>query len=130
MASRTLSHLDPECAPLFHAFLSACKAARHDVLITCVYRSDQEQARLYAQGRTAPGAIITNARPGESLHNRTIAGKPASRAIDIVPIIAGKLIWDDKAPIWHKVGELGEAAGLEWAGRWRRFREFPHFQKA
>ncbi|MFM8939774.1 MAG: M15 family metallopeptidase [Phenylobacterium sp.] len=26
------------------------------------------------------------------------------------------------------MGELGEAMGLEWAGRWTRFREYPHFQ--
>ena len=26
------------------------------------------------------------------------------------------------------IGSLGEAVGLEWAGRWRKFREFHHFQ--
>jgi peptidoglycan L-alanyl-D-glutamate endopeptidase CwlK len=30
--------------------------------------------------------------------------------------------------LWNKIGTIGESVGLEWAGRWKRFREFPHFQ--
>ncbi|EGF93763.1 M15C subfamily peptidase [Asticcacaulis biprosthecium C19] len=26
------------------------------------------------------------------------------------------------------MGAIGKAQGLEWAGDWRRFREYPHFQ--
>jgi peptidoglycan L-alanyl-D-glutamate endopeptidase CwlK len=37
------------------------------------YRSIAEQNRLYAQGRTLPGPIVTNARGGQSIHNRGIA---------------------------------------------------------
>jgi peptidoglycan L-alanyl-D-glutamate endopeptidase CwlK len=62
------------------------------------------------------------------MHNFRFNGKPASLAVDIVPLVNGKPIWSATAPVWQKVGKLGEAAGLEWAGRWKRFREFPHFQ--
>jgi len=37
------------------------------------YRSIAEQNRLYAQGRTTEGPIVTNARGGQSNHNRGIA---------------------------------------------------------
>jgi len=30
--------------------------------------------------------------------------------------------------VWKRVGEIGEKVGLEWAGRWTTFREYPHFQ--
>ncbi len=40
------------------------------------YRSIAEQNRLYAQGRTLPGPIVTNARGGQSNHNRGIAVEP------------------------------------------------------
>jgi len=128
MTSRRLEDLHPLMRPLVNAFLSACKHDDIDILVTCTYRSDEEQARLYAQGRTKPGLKVTNAKPGQSMHNFRFNGKPASLAVDIVPLVNGKPVWSATAPVWQKVGKLGETAGLEWAGRWKRFREFPHFQ--
>lgn len=127
--SRSLDDLHPEVRPLVDKFLEACKAAGIDILVTCTHRSNEEQAALYAQGRTAPGKIVTNAKPGQSSHNGMLNGKPASLAIDVVPMRAGKPVWSVSDPVWQQVGELGEKAGLEWAGRWKRFREFPHFQR-
>jgi peptidoglycan L-alanyl-D-glutamate endopeptidase CwlK len=30
--------------------------------------------------------------------------------------------------LWNKVGTTGESCGLEWAGRWKKFKEMAHFQ--
>lgn len=131
MASRSLGDLHPDLRPLCHRFLSMLHAERIDILITCTYRSAAEQEALYALGRTAPGRRVTNARAGQSLHNVTLAGLPASRAFDVVPLRGGKPVWGTRGEdgaLWQRVGEIGEACGLEWAGRWRRMREFPHFQ--
>lgn len=46
--------------------------------LTCVHRSNEEQNTLYAQGRTTKGKIVTNAKAGQSKHNK----KP-SEAFDI-----------------------------------------------
>lgn len=130
-SSRSLDDLHPEVRPLVDAFLAACAKAKIDILVTCTWRSPQEQARLYAQGRTKPGKIVTRAQPGQSMHNAMRGGKPASLAVDVVPMRAGKPVWGTTGAdleLWQKVGKLGEKAGLEWAGRWTRFREFPHFQ--
>lgn len=43
------------------------------VQITSGYRSFAEQNKLYAQGRTAPGKIVTNAKGGQSNHNYGLA---------------------------------------------------------
>lgn len=126
--SRNLSDLHPALQPLAERFLDACHAADIDVIITCTYRSNIEQAAAYAKGRTAPGSVVTNAKPGQSRHNLTLNGKPASQAFDVVPLEAGKAIWDAQDPVWQRLGEIGEGLGLEWAGRWTRFREYPHFQ--
>ena len=97
-----------------------------DVLIYCTMRTDDEQAALYAQGRTAPGPVVTNARPGASLHNPQRDGK--AWAFDAVPLKHGKAQWADDAAL-NAMGRAGEAAGLEWAGRWRgKLRERVHFQ--
>lgn len=120
--SRLLTDLRPEVRPLVDAFLDACAVAGIDILVTCTLRSDAEQAALYAQGRTTPGHIVTNAPPGLSAHNWGLA-------IDVVPIVNGKPDWNGSDPIWHRVGELGQEAGLEWAGEpGFPFPELPHFQ--
>lgn len=143
MASRSLSDLHPELVRTARRFLDECKAAGIDILVTCTYRSNEEQAELYAQGRTKPGRKVTNAKPGQSRHNFTIDGTPASKAFDVVPLRQGKPVWgtsgngidsdptdDDKddLELWQRVGAIGEALGLDWAGNWKTFREFPHFQ--
>lgn len=128
MASRKIMDLHPNLRPLAERFLDACHAAEIEVIITCTWRSMAEQAALYAVGRTAPGKIVTNARPGESRHNAMLNGKPAAEAFDVVPIRAGKAIWDAQDPAWQTVGRIGLDLGLEWGGQWTRFREYPHFQ--
>lgn len=129
MPSRKISDLDPEMAEKAEALVRDCAAVGIDLLITCTYRSNAEQAEAYAQGRTAPGAIVTHAKPGQSKHNAVnVQGQPASRAIDVVPIRNGKCVWATTDPAWKLVANFGESLGLEWAGRWKRNRESAHFQ--
>lgn len=132
MASRKLSDLHPDVQPLAQQFLDKCAAQGIDILVTCTYRSGEEQDELYAKGRTAAGSIVTNAKAGQSKHNFNISGQPASLAFDVVPLRNGKPVWGTKGEdlvLWLRVGGIGESVGLEWAGRWKRFKEFPHFEK-
>ena len=128
MSSRKLTDLHPQMQPMVTRFLANARAAGIDLLVTCTYRSNEEQAALYAIGRTKPGRIVTRAKPGRSTHNNTLNGKPAALAVDVVPLRDGKPIWSASDPVWKRVGEIGEKVGLEWAGRWTTFREVPHFQ--
>lgn len=105
-------------------FLHACRMADMDLLVTCTYRTPQDQDKLYAQGRTVHGSKLTNAKAGESLHQYRVA-------LDVVPMRAGKPVWGtsgEDGELWQQVGKLGEEAGLEWAGRWKKFKELAHFQ--
>lgn len=128
MSSRKLTDLHPQMQPMVTRFLANARAAGIDLLVTCTYRSNEEQAALYAIGRTKPGRIVTNAKPGRSTHNNALNGKPAALAVDVVPLRDGKPVWSASDPVWKRVGEIGEKVGLEWAGRWTTFREYPHFQ--
>ena len=119
--SRSLDDLLPQVRSRVQKFFDAAKAQGIDLLVTSTYRDNASQAALYAQGRTAPGKIVTNAKAGQSFHNYRCA-------VDVVPMRNGKPVWDSKDPVWQVVGRLGTAAGLEWAGDWKRFKEFPHFQ--
>lgn len=101
-------------------FLAKAKAEGIDLLVTCTYRSPEDQANLYRQGRTRPGKVVTNARPWKSWHQYRVA-------FDVVPIKNGKPIWNDVA-LWNRIGALGESVGLTWGGRWTSIVDRPHFQ--
>jgi peptidoglycan L-alanyl-D-glutamate endopeptidase CwlK len=119
--SRSLDDLLPQVKSRVEAFIKAADAAGIDLLVTSTYRDAESQNALYAQGRTTPGKVVTNARAGQSFHNFRCA-------VDVVPIRNGKPVWDTKDEAWQTLGKLGKAAGLEWAGDWKRFKEYPHFQ--
>lgn len=101
-----------------------------DFSVICGHRTREEQARLYAQGRTAPGPIVTNAEPGESIHNTN-----PSRAVDLAPWRAdrGGIVWDDPYLFHELYGVILTCAarkGIEviWGGHWKSFVDRPHFQ--
>lgn len=126
MASRDLQALAPAIRARALAFIAECRACGLDVLIYCTARSADEQAALYARGRTAPGPIVTAARPGQSKHNPDADGW--AWAFDAVPLAHGKPLWDDDAALLQ-MGVCGEQCGLTWAGRWRgKLRERVHFE--
>jgi peptidoglycan L-alanyl-D-glutamate endopeptidase CwlK len=118
--SRNISDLNPKVSILCKKFIDTCKAAGIDILITSTYRDFESQNALYAQGRTAAGKIVTNAKAGQSFHNYKVA-------FDFVPIVNGKAVWNDVA-LFNVCGVIAEQCGLEWAGRWKKFKELAHCQ--
>lgn len=118
--SRKIKDLRLIPAAKCRAFIVACAAVGIDVIVTSTYRDAESQDALYAQGRTAPGKKVTNARGGDSFHNWRCA-------FDFVPIINGKAIWNDAA-LWDRCGDIAESVGLEWGGRWTNFTDKPHCQ--
>ncbi len=152
MSSRRLEDLTPPVQEAAREHLLRCADAGIELLIYCTLRDVREQARLYRQGRTRAqiqrkidqltargfpalgrviedvgpqfGPKVTYAGPGESFHQYRLA-------YDCVPLVDGKAVWKtsgEAGELWQKVGDLGKRAGMEWAGDWKRFREFPHFQ--
>jgi len=118
--SRSLTDLNPKVAAMCSEFINSCKKQHIDILITSTYRDTESQNALYAQGRTAPGKKVTNAKGGQSFHNWKVA-------FDFCPIVNGKPNWNDVA-LYTKCGEIAESVGLEWAGRWKSFKELAHCQ--
>lgn len=122
--SRKLEDLHPLVQAKARLMIEKCRQAGIDLMVTSTYRDLASQDALYAQGRTVPGNRVTNARAGQSFHNYRVA-------FDVVPVINGKPCWDTSGPsgqMWQQVGAIGKSCGLQWAGDWKTFPEFPHFQ--
>jgi RHS repeat-associated protein len=90
-----------------------------DVRVIRGTRTYAEQDALYAQGRTAPGKLVTNAPSGYSYHNFGVAFD--------VGLFRGRNYIEEGLG-YTTVGHLGETIGLEWGGRWRSISDEPHFQ--
>jgi peptidoglycan LD-endopeptidase CwlK len=124
--------LHPVFAPIAAEFWQVAADAGLDLVLVHAWRDPAVQARLYAQGRTAPGRIVTWAQPGDSPHNVTIYGRPASMAIDVAPRHVLRLKdWAPADPAWQQLGAIArQIPGAEWGGDWSpRRRDLPHIQR-
>ncbi|SMF89603.1 peptidoglycan L-alanyl-D-glutamate endopeptidase CwlK [Paenibacillus uliginis N3/975] len=99
------------------------------IIITDGYRSDEEQNRLYKQGRSTEGDIVTNAQAGESMHNYGLAIDFALQLKD------GSVIWDmeydgngNGRSDWMEVVAIAKDLGFQWGGDWTNFPDYPHLQ--
>lgn len=100
------------------------------ILICSGVRTDAQQAALYAQGRTAPGKIVTNApTAAESPHGRRyFNGTPWGCAIDAVRASdSGEALWEDLDSL-EQMAEVAERLGMVWGGRWKRLKDWDHFE--
>ena len=151
MASRRIEDLTPEVQAKAEQVIDVCNQVGVDLLIYCTLRPLEEQARLYRQSRPwrtikskilkfkekgygflaeilddvgpCSGRHVTNAGPGESWHNY-------AQAWDGVPLIGGKPAWNylHAREQWDAYGECIRQVGMQWAGDWTRFKEYPHAQ--
>lgn len=98
--------------------LNQCHRQGLDVIVFEAARSDELQRYYYAQGRTRPGKIITNAASAQfGWHFYRLA----------VDVISAKRGWDVTDSWQLAVAEIFEKVGLDWGGRWRS-PDFPHYQ--
>lgn len=68
-----LDLLEPRFLEAVLETLAACEKRNAHYYATYGYRSPAEQLKLWTQGRTVPGKVVTNAGPLESLHNFGLA---------------------------------------------------------
>ncbi len=132
-----------EVHPLVKEYAIALLKRAYDediyVQISSGYRSHLSQAALYGQGRSSYKykgkeygrikdengkqlKIVTNAEPGESIHNYGLA-------IDyfLVTKDGEDAIWDANKE-WRRVAEIAKGMGFEWGGDWNSFKDYPHLQ--
>jgi peptidoglycan L-alanyl-D-glutamate endopeptidase CwlK len=127
---KNLLGLNPVVLAAATTLIERCYARGVNILITQGLRTIAEQDALYAQGRTKPGAIVTNARGGYSYHNFGLA-------VDFALLLpsGSSVSWDmcrdgnnNQIADWQEVAKEAKALGFEWGGDWTSFKDYPHFQ--
>lgn len=106
---RDLSALAPGFRARVEAVIAEAAQFGHRLAVNESLRTDERQRWLYAQGRTRPGAIVTNApSAATSMHGHGLA-------VDLLPSTG----WDrTPMPVWLYVGRLARKHGLVWGGDW------------
>lgn len=123
MSSRKIEDLHELMQPIVRDFLQRVDEmlGGYQAFITDGYRSNEEQNQLYAQGRSIPGNIVTNAKAGESPHNYGLAIDIAFR-----PDGSNKAEWNTE--MYQKIQTLANELGLTWGGSWTGFTDKPHYE--
>lgn len=117
--ARRIAKLNPYLQVKCWMHLIQCYDLGIKLRVTQGLRTFAEQDQLYRQGRAVPGKRVTNAVGGSSWHNYGLA-------YDVVEMLDGKPTWD--TPNWEQIGSIGEENGLSWGGRWKKFKDLPHFE--
>lgn len=112
----------PELQEKAEKLVSACRGQGLLIGIGECFRTVAEQDKLYAQGRTAPGEIVTNAK-GSSYSSHHQWGT----AFDIYRN-DGTGAYNNNDGFFDLVGTIGVKIGLEWGGNWKSPVDRPHFQ--
>lgn len=110
----------------------AIKNSPIDFIITDGIRSTEEQRKLYNQGRTTPGKIVTNADGVNNKSNHQVKTDGYGYAVDLYPFYNGSAQLNDAKSlkviadhIKSVAKELGIA--IQWGGDWK-FKDYPHFE--
>ncbi len=114
----TASNLYPTFQKLLDQLVANCASRGATYVQTAGLRTFAEQDKLYAQGRTAPGNVVTKAAGGSSAHNFGVAADYAAK-------VAGKISW--KETDYQVLKEEAGKLGLESGGTWK-FKDLPHVQ--
>ena len=120
MRDITLCH--PRLQMLAAKLMEECSSQGLHIKIGETLRTKEEQDALYAQGRTRPGQIVTNA-PGSSYSSYHQWGT----AFDIYRN-DGQGAYNESGRFFERVGAIGMKLGLEWGGSWKSIVDKPHFQ--
>ncbi len=116
-----LAQVNPLLDAKIHAVAEAMEHEGYVLRVTQGMRTWLEQDGLYAQGRTLPGQIVTNAKGGESWHN-------FGCAVDLVPMEKNLPDWNVMHPVWQRMVAIGKLVGLYSGSDFVCIKDWPHFQ--
>lgn len=122
-----LQGVHPRLIAAYQRISYALAELGHPIIVTDGLRTLEQQQKLFAQGRTAPGAKVTNADGVSAKSNHQAKDDGLGYAIDCAFLVNGKPSWDDSHP-WRLYGEAAKSLGLRWGGDWQGLVDRPHIE--
>jgi len=116
LGQRSLSRLDGVHPDLVRVVKKSAAMSDLDFTVLEGLRTLDRQRKLLAEGAT------------KTLNSRHITG----HAVDLAPLIDGKVSWD--WPLYHRLAKIVKAAAADesvpitWGGDWRTFKDGPHWE--
>ena len=136
--------LDPAIRGRVVNFLAKLDDLRIKYVVVETKRSLEVQEAYYAQGRKSieevndlrrvAGLWEITKKDNEKTVTNTLKSKHLDGlAVDIAPMVNGRVWWNAPEEVWLEIGVIGESFGLSWGGRWGQTAaklgwDCPHFQ--
>lgn len=119
----------PDLVGKIDRVLSAMWALGFPMQVVQGVRTRAQQQALYAQGRTAPGSIVTNCDGVKTVSNHQQKTDGFGHAVDCAfvdnPSTPINETWSDRSP-WMAYGACVKAVGLNWGGDFKSLTDRPH----
>lgn len=125
--TKKLEGVHPDLASKVLQVLKAMDGFGHPMIITDGVRTKEQQMQLYAQGRTAPGKIVTNNDGVVNPSNHQPHADGLGHAVDCCFLVDNQPSWDPSLP-WSVYGAAVQHLGLTWGGSWKHFKDLPHVE--
>jgi hypothetical protein len=113
----SLNLLYPPITAVLLLGVESANKAGYPIAIFETFRTPARQNQVYAQGRTSPGRIVTNAKAYRSWHQYGIAA-------DVALFDDGRWSWDFDP---KKISQFFDLDKLIWGGTFRR-PDGPHYE--
>ena len=125
---RVITALHPTLQEKAAQLKEVCGKQGISILYSECLRTKAEQDALYAQGRTTPGRIVTNAK-GSTYSSQHQWGIAIDFYIDMDVDGDGSKkddAFNNSTGLFNKVGQIAKSIGLGWGGDWTSFKDTPH----
>jgi len=120
---KKLDSLEADFQPLVADLITKVnKATGRDWRISDGRRTMVQQRDIYAQGRTKPGKVVSNAKPGQSAHN-------FGYAVDLWPLDGnGNFDWNADQKLFKVMADIAVSMGLTAGYYFKSFFDMPHVE--
>lgn len=125
---RDITSLHPRLQALAIKLKEECSKQGIFILFGECLRTRAEQDALYAQGRTAPGNIVTNAK-GSTYSSQHQWGIAVDFYLDMDVNGNGTKkddAFNNSTGLFERVGAIAKSVGLGWGGDWSSIKDRPH----
>ncbi len=122
-----LTGVHPELVGRVVRILAAMQSLNLKMMVTDGVRTLEQQAALYAQGRTTPGPIVTHCDGVLKRSNHQPHDDGFGHAVDCCFMFNGAPSWDKSLP-WMLYGSMAQQQGLVWGGTFKTIVDLPHVE--